>query len=89
MPKRGKGLVTGMLAGVRKPGQSRKAGKRGAAEKASSGTPARRVIKTVRVSPEAWTAFRRYCLRRQAEGEALEMGQAVEQAILAYMGRRG
>jgi hypothetical protein len=80
MPKR-KSLVTGLLA---QPGQSSKPRKAGKPE----ASPARRrVIKTVRVDPEAWDTFRRYALRRQGRGEVVDMGLLVETAIGEYQAK--
>lgn len=87
MPKRSVGLVTGMLSELRR--QPRQSSKPRKPRRGPATLPARRVIKTVRVDPATWETFRRYILGRQAKGETVEMGQAVEAAITAYMGRRG
>jgi hypothetical protein len=74
------GLVTGVLDGIRErrvPREPRKPERTQITEKP-------RVVKTIRVDADEWREFGRYVHRRQGRGEAIQIGEAVEQAIKEY-----
>lgn len=87
MPKKAKGLVTGLLADLRPAGKPGKPGKTRRTTEAEKPPAPRRTIKTVRVDPAVWGEARRYALRRQAKGEAVSLGDVVEAAIREYVAR--
>jgi hypothetical protein len=82
-PRRAKGLVTGVLDGLRE----RRVPRTPRTPEPTQTTEKTRVVKTIRVDPQEWTEFGRYVRRRQGKGDAIQIGEAVELAIKEFRQR--